>query len=94
MLFLSGQDRHMGLLSVFSPAGAKSEHATATAVSPDSTLLCLFFQMAHGGVQVVVTGAGGKTGGSVFRKLQAQPGKYQAVALVRSEQVGPGSQNM
>ena len=38
-------------------------------------------------VQVVVTGAGGKTGGSVFRKLLAQPGKYQAVAVVRSEQV-------
>lgn len=43
--------------------------------------------MTHGGVQVVVTGAGGKTGGSVFRKLQAQAGKYQAVAVVRSEQV-------
>lgn len=36
--------------------------------------------------KVVVTGAGGKTGGSVFRKLQAQAGKYQAVAVVRSEQ--------
>jgi hypothetical protein len=39
------------------------------------------------GAQVVVTGAGGKTGGLVLEKLLSRPNDFVAKAIVRNEQV-------
>ncbi|KAK9843114.1 hypothetical protein WJX74_007197 [Apatococcus lobatus] len=62
--------------------------ARQAVASPKSTSARRIHIMAQGqdSSKVLVTGAGGKTGGSVFRKLLAQPGNFKAVAVVRSEQ--------
>lgn len=39
------------------------------------------------GVQVTVTGAGGRTGKLIMQKLLAQPDKFTARAVVRDEKV-------
>jgi hypothetical protein len=64
--------------------------SAAAAIPQASPTMCLAaLLLTHGDnvLQVVVTGAGGRTGGLVVQQLLQQADKYEVIATVRNEQV-------